>query len=77
MRAIKRLTAMGVAATTLVLAACATAPQPFDYRPGDDLKPGPGLFSGKDGAFTIHGSPAPAETKPSSDENKTPPPPGD
>ncbi len=27
--------------------------QPFDYTPVDEIPPGPGLFSGADGAFTI------------------------
>ena len=36
----------------LGLAACAG--EPFDYVPGDAIRPGPGLFSGEDGEFVIY-----------------------
>ena len=39
----------------LGLAACASRPQPFDYHDDRDEKPGPGLFSGDEGAFIITG----------------------
>ena len=47
---------------TMVVSGCATSPEPYDYGaekeiptgPGE-LKEGPGLFSGEDGYFTIHG----------------------
>jgi len=35
------------------IAACAASPEPYEYRPENELKPGPGLFSGENGEFTI------------------------
>lgn len=63
MNIFKRWAAWGVVGIGLVLGACATSPEPFDYRPADEIKPGPGLFSGDDGVFTLYGKPgkAPAE----------------
>ena len=37
----------------LGLAACAVSPEPYEYEPDNELKPGPGLFSGEEGKFTI------------------------
>lgn len=34
---------------------CASTPQPFDYHDDRDEKSGPGLFSGEEGGFIIHG----------------------
>jgi len=31
--------------------------EPYAYQPSNELKPGPGLFSGEDGEFTLIGSP--------------------
>ena len=50
----------------LGLAACAGV-KPFDYQPtADEMKPGSGLISGKDGEFVIYRKPRaePAEKKP-------------
>ena len=55
-----------VVLVTLGLAACGKV-TPFDYVPeADEMKPGSGLFSGKDGGFLIYGKPRaePAEQKP-------------
>ena len=49
----------------------ATSPEPYDYgfdqdlptEPGE-LKKGPRLFSGEDGAFTIYGQPASSDEEP-------------
>ncbi len=43
----------------LALGAC-TGARPFDYTATDEIPPGPGLFSDKDGAFKIfrYGGPA-------------------
>jgi hypothetical protein len=30
--------------------------QPLDYRPVDQIKPGPGLITGEDGEFVLYGS---------------------
>jgi hypothetical protein len=35
------------------MAACSASPQPFEYQPDNELKPGPGLFSGEKGEFVI------------------------
>ena len=46
-----------VAATfACALVACADV-KPFEYTPGSEIPPGPGLFSGEDGEFVILGSP--------------------
>ncbi len=37
---------------------CAVTPQPFAYRDDRDEKPGPGLFSGDQGAYTVYGEPS-------------------
>jgi hypothetical protein len=49
-----------------LLVGCATPPEPFHYQPDNELKPGPGLFTGKEGAYTIYGRPpeVPDETDP-------------
>ncbi len=36
-----------------LIAGCKTTPEPFDYTSDRELKPGPGLFSGKKGSFTV------------------------
>jgi hypothetical protein len=36
------------------LNSCSTSPKPFEYESHRELKPGPGLFSGEDGSFTIY-----------------------
>ena len=55
-----------VVLVTLGLAACGKA-TPLDYvQEADEMKPGSGLFSGKDGGFVIYGKPSaePEEQKP-------------
>ena len=42
----------------IAMSGCSTAPKPFDYQPDNELKKGPGLFSGENGAFTIYRKPA-------------------
>ncbi len=46
-----------VVLVTLGLAACGKA-TPFDSVPAGEMKPGSGLFSGKDGIFEIYGKPS-------------------
>ncbi|MDP6343650.1 MAG: hypothetical protein QF578_24155 [Alphaproteobacteria bacterium] len=55
LKAMKRhfRSALMVAALASVLAACGTA-KPFNYTQGDQIQPGPGLFSGKDGKFSLY-----------------------
>ena len=43
-----------LAVTVMVLAGCGGGSQSFEYHAADDPPPGPGLFSGPDGAFTIY-----------------------
>jgi hypothetical protein len=49
---------------------CSTAPKPFDYQPDNELKKGPGLFSGEDGAFTIYRKAAADNKVPGTGEKK-------
>jgi len=37
--------------------------EPFTYEPDNELKPGPGLFSGEDGEFNLIGSSKEQEKK--------------
>ncbi|MBC2713626.1 MAG: hypothetical protein HGJ94_22345 [Desulfosarcina sp.] len=55
------------------VAGCASTPQPFEYHDDRDEKPGPGLFSGDDGGFVIHGRTSDQKT----DVEKTPVDPAD
>jgi hypothetical protein len=41
---------------TLLLFGCGGGSQSFEYPAADDPPPGPGLFSGPDGTFTIYQS---------------------
>jgi hypothetical protein len=56
-----------------LLGGCATPPQPFHYQPDNELKPGPGLFTGQEGAYTIYGRPpaVPDETDPFGEDTLT------
>ena len=56
MNTLKRLVMLGGVGLWL-LAGCATPPQPFHYQPDNELKPGPGLFTGEAGVYTIYGPP--------------------
>lgn len=67
MRKTKRWAAWAMAVLCLALGACATTPEPFAYAPANELKPGPGLFSGQDGVLTLYGKPKPLESE--TDEN--------
>ena len=45
----------------LGLTACASSPEPYEYEPDNELKPGSGLFSGEKGEFTIFRIPEKAD----------------
>ena len=45
-----------LAVTVVILAGCGGGSQSFEYHAADDPPPGPGLFSGVDGTFTIYQS---------------------
>jgi hypothetical protein len=60
-----------VGGALLFLAACAGGPQPYTYQPDNELKPGPGLFTGEEGMWTVVG---PSRTAPqAAAEDKTAP----
>lgn len=42
--------------TALIFASCGGRTQSYEYHAADDPLPGPGLFSGPDGTFTIYQS---------------------
>lgn len=46
-----------VMAACLVLSGCGG--DSYTYEPSNELKPGPGVFSGEDGEFTLIGTPQP------------------
>jgi hypothetical protein len=45
------------------LASCATAPEPFEYHPDTEVKPGRGVFTGEEGTLTIYRVEEPAEAE--------------
>ena len=57
MNTMMRLIVLAGLAAFLVLAACASSPEPFDYQQNNELKPGPGIFTGEEGVYTIYGPP--------------------
>lgn len=57
MNTMKRCILMGSFAVLLLLTACASSPEPFDYQKSNELKPGPGIFTGDEGSYTIYGPP--------------------
>jgi hypothetical protein len=74
MNTVKRLMILGGVGFWL-LAACATPPQPFHYQPDNELQPGPGIFTGKAGVYTIYGAPpaVPDETDPAGEDGPVEP----
>jgi hypothetical protein len=54
--------------TFLFFAGCGGGSHSFEYHAADDPPPGPGLFSGSDGTFTIYQSNKEEETE----ETKSP-----
>ena len=64
MKTSRRIVVLSVLAAWL-LAGCATPPEPFEYQQSNELKPGPGIFTGEEGVYTIYGPPPqPAEDNP-------------
>jgi len=56
MKVLKYMVVLGGVGLGL-LAGCATPPEPFEYHQSNELKPGPGIFTGKEGVYTIYGTP--------------------
>lgn len=46
-----------VVTACLILGGCGG--ESYTYEPDNELKPGPGMFSGQDGEFTLVGTPEP------------------
>ena len=51
---IRRLMFVGILAAALTAGACGTSPEPFEYKSDKKAKPGRGVFTGEDGAWTIY-----------------------
>ncbi len=56
-----RLMFVGLLAVALVIGACGTSPEPFEYKSDNEAKPGRGVFTGEDGAWTIYRQEMPPE----------------
>ena len=52
----------GVLGALLVLGACAHS-EPFAYESYNEVKPGPGVFTGEKGTWTIYRQEMPAESR--------------
>lgn len=61
MKSIRRLSWVGILVAVLGLAACATSTEPFEYESYNEVKPGPGVFTGEKGTWTIYRQEVPAE----------------
>ena len=72
MNTLKRLIVLVGVVLGLLVAGCATTPEPFHYQPDNELKPGPGILTGEEGVFTIYGEPAPAKKEEPNPEDASP-----
>jgi len=59
---------LGGVGGVLLLAACAGGAQPYTYQSENELKPGPGLFTGKEGMWTVVGPSQTTPQKPTDDK---------
>lgn len=64
MSIMKRCIVLAGLAVALLLAACASSTEPFEYQQNNELKPGPGLLTGEEGVYTIYGPPPGEEKQP-------------
>ena len=78
METLKGIILTGGLALSLLITACASSPEPFEYSSENENKSGPGVLSGEDGVFTIYsGTPevlqdkAPAAEEPAPEEEGT------
>ncbi len=58
---VRRMMLAAVLTVGLSLSGCATSSEPFEYQSDNRAKPGRGVFTGEDGAWTIYRKPMPAE----------------
>jgi hypothetical protein len=72
MNTLKRFIVLVGVVLALLVAGCATPPEPFEYQQNNELKPGPGILTGEEGAFTIYGEPAPAKKEKPAPEDASP-----
>lgn len=70
MRLFKPIILAIVVCFAISIVGCATRPEPFDYEPDNELKKGPGLFSGEKGAFTIYREPMESKALNSTESEK-------
>ncbi len=67
-----RLMFVGLLAVALVIGACGTSPEPFEYKSDNEAKPGRGVFTGEDGAWTIYRQEmSPEESAPSAENSES------
>jgi hypothetical protein len=71
MKTLRKGLTVSAAVLLIGLNGCSTSPEPFEYESHRELKPGPGLFSGEDGYFTIYQKQAPLEAKEKDKNPKT------
>ena len=57
----------GVLGALLILGACAHT-EPFEYESYNEVKPGPGVFTGEKGTWTIYRQEMPAESQTAPEE---------
>lgn len=58
---IHRMTLAVVLMAALSFMACGTSPEPFEYESDTEAKPGRGVFTGEEGAWTIYRKEMPPE----------------
>jgi hypothetical protein len=64
----KKLYIFSVACFVFAATGCSTAPETYHYeRESDEMKKGPGLFSGEEGSFKIYRKPAGSSEKKETD----------
>ena len=77
MKSLRKKLLLMVIFFAVAVSGCATSPEPYEYGGFDqelqtgpgELKEGPGLFSGEDGAITIYRKPAATEEDTAEEED--------